>query len=195
MAIKLHFTKDNFNVFENKGHVKCSMDTFINRNDRYLFEKIANKYPIDRDLIQMYVASMAYGNESVVYCAEEAERCLFEWNKRKQSMTRLFIDDLDIISEDAIKYKLTKPEILEFSNDKYPSIFNLYIGKHISLETVSIINDFENMISGWKQKKTILTLWEDEIRRIEKSNGFIKYNKEKITSIYNEFKNNLLAIT
>jgi len=31
-------------------------------------------------------------------------------------------------------------------------------------------------------------LWENEIRKVEKSKGFVKYDKEKIMSSYLEFK-------
>ena len=52
MAIKLHFTNDEFNVFENRGRVKGTRDTFNARNDRYIFEKLATKYPTDKEIIQ-----------------------------------------------------------------------------------------------------------------------------------------------
>ena len=73
IAIKLHFTKDNFDVFKNRGNVKGTRDAFNARNDRYMFEKLARKYPVDRDLIQFYVANFAYGNDAAVYSFEEAE--------------------------------------------------------------------------------------------------------------------------
>ena len=38
MAIKLHFTSLKYNVFETRGHVKGTRDTFNSRNDRYIFE-------------------------------------------------------------------------------------------------------------------------------------------------------------
>jgi hypothetical protein len=38
LAIKLHFTTDKFNVFENRGNVKGTREAFNARNDRYIFE-------------------------------------------------------------------------------------------------------------------------------------------------------------
>ena len=40
VALKLHFTKDKFNVFENRGNVKGSYQAFDARNDKFLFEKL-----------------------------------------------------------------------------------------------------------------------------------------------------------
>jgi hypothetical protein len=59
LAIKLHFTSDKFNVFENRGNVKGTREAFTARNDRYIFEKLANKYNDDREIIQFFVANFA----------------------------------------------------------------------------------------------------------------------------------------
>jgi hypothetical protein len=57
IAIKLHFTKDSFDVFKNRGSVKGTREAFNARNDRYVFEKLARKFPVDKELIQYYVAN------------------------------------------------------------------------------------------------------------------------------------------
>ena len=56
IAVKLHFNNKNFNVFENKGHVKGSYAAFNARNDKYLFEKLARRFSKDQELIQFLVA-------------------------------------------------------------------------------------------------------------------------------------------
>ena len=86
LALKLHFTSEKFNVFENRGNVKGSREAFEARNDRYIFEKLARKIGNDRDIIQFFVANFAYGNESAIYAGQEADDNLGEWNKRKQSI-------------------------------------------------------------------------------------------------------------
>ena len=188
IAIKLHFTKESFDVFKNRGNVKGTREAFNARNDRYVFEKLARRYPVDKDIIQFYVANFAYGNENMVYSVEEAESCLLEWNKRKQSITKIFADDCNKILMDSYKRKLKEPSIINFTLNQYPSILNLYLGKQISVETIKILDDYENMIANWKQNTSMLLLWENEIRRVEKLNGFIKYDKSKISNVYNSFK-------
>lgn len=188
MAIKLHFTKDSFDVFKNRGVVKGTREAFNARNDRYMFEKLARKYPVDKDLIQFYVANFAYGNDNVVYAQEESQDNLFEWQKRKQSMTKLFEDDLQRILMDAYKRKIKESSILNFTCNQYPSILNLYLGKQIGLETLRIIDDQDNLLQSWKQNTSMVLLWENEIRRVEKSKGFVKYDADKIKSVYSTFK-------
>lgn len=187
IAIKLHFTKDNFDVFKNRGNVKGTRDAFNARNDRYMFDKLARKYPVDKDLIQYYVANFAYGNDAAIYSFEEAESNLLEWNRRKQSITKIFSDDCNKILMDACKNKYKEESIFNLTNKGYSSILKLFLGKQISLESLRIIDDLYPVIDSWKQNSSMVLLWENEIRRIEKSKGFVKYDSEKVTKVFNNF--------
>ena len=188
MAIKLHFTKDNFDVFKNRGNIKGTREAFNARNDRYLFEKLARKYPVDKDLIQFFVASFAYGNDTTLYSYEEAETALLEWQKRKQSMTKIFSDDCSTILMTAHKNKLKEVDIFYFTSNSYPGILKLYLGKQITIETVRLLDDMLNLVETWKQNSSMLFLWENDIRRIEKIKGFVKYDAERIGKVFSSFK-------
>jgi hypothetical protein len=153
-----------------------------------MFEKLARKYQVDRDIIQYYVANFAYGNENVVYDIAEADENLLEWNKRKQSMTKIFADDLNKILMDAYKRKIKEPSIINFTLNQYPSILNLYLGKQIGIETLRILDDYDNLLEQWKQNTSMVLLWENEIRRVEKSKGFVKYDSDRVLSTYQSFK-------
>jgi len=187
IAIKLHFTKDNFDVFKNRGNVKGTRDAFNARNDSYMFEKLARKYPVDKDLIQYYVANFAYGNDAAIYSFEEAESNLLEWNRRKQSITKIFADDCNKILMDACKNKITQESIFNLTNKGYSSILKLFLGNQISLESLRIIDDLYPVIDSWKENSSMILLWENEIRRIEKSKGFVKYDSDKVTKVFNSF--------
>jgi hypothetical protein len=187
IAIKLHFTKDNFDVFKNRGNVKGTRDAFNARNDRYMFEKLARKYPVDKDLIQYYVANFAYGNDAAIYSFEEAETNLLEWNRRKQSITKIFADDCNKILMDACKSKYKEESIFNLTNKGYSSILKLFLGNQISLESLRIIDDLYPVIDSWKQNSSMVLLWENEIRRIEKSKGFVNYDSDKVTKVFNNF--------
>lgn len=183
MAVKLHFTTDTFNVFKNKGGVKGTRETFNARKDCNMFRRLSKKFPQDKDIIQFYVANMSCGNNIYEVGLEESSRCLTEWTKRKQSITKVFSDDLNRI----ISTNSNKSSLFEYTDNSYPIILKMFIGKQITLETLSIINDFENIISEWKTVKNITLLYENELRRIEKVHGFIKYDVNKITNAYKTF--------
>ena len=191
MAIKLHFTKDNFDVFKNRGSVKGTREAFNARNDRYLFEKLARKFPVDRELIQFFVANFAYGNDNGHYAAEDAQSNFIEWNRRKQSITKIFSDDCHKIVMQSYKDKLKKDQLFYFTSNNYPSILKMYLGAQISIETVRILDDMMQLVENWKQNSSMVILWENEIRKIEKLAGFVKYDKTKVEQVFNNFKEEL----
>jgi len=186
IALKLHFSKQSFDVFKNKGHVKGSYAAFDSRNDKYLFEKLARKFPTDKELIQFMVANLAYGNDNIVYALEEAEEYYINWTKRKQSITKSFLDDLNTIQLEAEKNNYNLDQIINFTLNTYPVIIKLYLGKKISMESINILNDFIPMVQKWKNEPMLMVI-ENDILRIEKLRGFIKYDRSKIENKVNEF--------
>ena len=187
LAIKLHFTTEKFNVFENRGNVKGSREAFNARNDRYIFEKLSRKYNTDRDIIQFFVANFAYGNESAIYEGQEAEANLTEWNKRKQSITKNFIDDLAALLTHVEINKLPTSSIFDFNFNEYPAALKLYLGGKISVETLVIINDLDHIVEHWLDNPTVQHIWANELLRIKKLTGFVKYDKIKLGQIFKHF--------
>ena len=115
LAIKLHYSKDSYDVFEKRGSVKYSREQFDKRNDKMLFEKLSRKYQKEQELIQFYVSNFAYGNETPVYELLQAESYYTNWLRRKESITQVFTDDLNCIIMDSEKNKLQK----ELGENKY----------------------------------------------------------------------------
>lgn len=191
LAVKLHFTRDSYDIFEKRGAVKYTRDQFDRRNDKLLYEKIAKKYPKDNELVQYYVSNIAYGNESPIYEIEESEGYYLNWIKRKESITQVFKNDLNTILNDAYKNDLKKESVLDFTFNQQPSILTLYLGKRISLESVSILNDFLSLTDMWNMSGFVMTFWDTEIKRIYKAKRFIKYDKERIFPLIQEFEDEL----
>ena len=187
LALKLHFTSEKFNVFENRGNVKGSREAFEARNDRYIFEKLARKFNSDRDIIQFFVANFAYGNESAIYEGQQAEENLVEWIKRKQSITQRFIDDLATILTHTEVNRLPQTSIFNFIDSAYPVTLELFVGGKVSIETLRIIDDFYPIIAKWQDNTSIKYIWNQELLRIKKLTGFVKYDRIKAEKIFSHF--------
>lgn len=183
MSVRLHFTRDSFNVFEN-SRIRSNVSSFNKRNDRLLFEKLAKKFPRDGELIQFYVANFAYGNSNMIYEEEESNTHFREWTKRKESITKIFSDDMNKIIRYAESNKLSKDNVLIFTSGMPPVILTQYLGNHISIESVRILDDYLNIIDNWKN---IPSFWDNDIRRIVKLNKFVKYDKNRIEPIVSSF--------
>jgi hypothetical protein len=186
MAIKLHFNNDKFNVFENRGRINCPRETFDNRNDRFTFEKLARKYDTDKELVQFYASNFAYGNENVIYSIEEGEENYFEWNRRKESMSKIFSDDCNTIILNAQMNDLQKDDIFNFTLNDYPCIIKLFLGGKITLESVRILDDIKPFLDK-PISPSFLMIMEREIRRIRKATGFVKYDVNRVKPIYEHF--------
>lgn len=190
-AIRLHFTSAKFDVFQNKGRVKCSLEKFQQRNDHYIFEKLGRKFN-DKEFIQYCASNFMYGNSDVIYNNEESDTNYLEYIKRKQSITKVFSDDLNTL---LLNTWQVQQNPFKFSGSNLPTIIQLYISKRITIETIRILDDIEPFIDNLKENSNVKLLWSDEILRIEKSKGFVKYNKEKILPIYNDtFKEELTGL-
>lgn len=177
MAIKLHFTTPNFNVFVNGGRVKSSYESFLARRDYKIFEKIARQYPEDKQCIQYFASNFMYGNPNVVYQQDEAASNFNLYLKRKQSITRVFQNDVDFMIDNKVRCNL---------DQQIPDVLNMWMCDKITLETVVIINSFDNFVDKMKQSDKAL-LFSDELLRIEKSKGFVKFSPEKTIGLYNRF--------
>ncbi len=143
LAIKLHFTTDKFNVFQNRGNVRGTREAFNARNDRYIFEKLANKYSDDKDIIQFFVANFAYGSDNAIYAGQEAEENYTEWIRRKQSITKIVIDDLAKLLTYVETNRLKHTALFEFTDNEYPVDYDL--------------DDQENEMLSNEPKSTLLS--------------------------------------
>lgn len=189
MAVKLHFTTEKYDVFEMNGRVNGSRATFDRRNDRQIFERLANKFKTDHEYIQFLVANFAYGHRNAVYSNESDEHYRL-WMKRKESLTRQFQTDLGKIINH-LEMNRIPPEQIYSVDTGMPELLNLYLGGYVTIETMVILQDFDDYLSKWEP---LIMLWNDSFLTIRKCTGFIKYDKIKLNSIYTNFKEQLAEL-
>lgn len=186
MAIKLHLTTDRYDVFKSNGKVSGTRTTFDKRNDKFLFEKLGRKFTQPRELIEYFVSNVAYGNKNVIYSGESDEH-YDTWIKRKESRSYIFQQQLQYIQNYLIDNHLSYEDLFDIHNN-VPELLKLYVGGHVHLETMVIINDIENFLPQWKP---LVMLWGDQLRVLNKIKKFVKYDRNKLQLIYNNFKEEL----
>jgi hypothetical protein len=181
-AVKLHFTTEKFDVFVNKGKINCSRAAFERRNDRILFEKLADKFSTDRELIQFFVANFAYGNTGVVY-SQDSDEYFTLWMKRKESISRVFETDLHKIVTHLELNKLSGADL--FSIDDVPELLKLYLSNEITVETMCIIETLDPYLDDWQP---YVMLWGDTFRLIQKLKRFVPFKQDKVELLYTNHK-------
>lgn len=178
LAIKLHFSSEKFDVFFNKGALKYSREKFNTRNDKLIFDKLSRKFNSEKDYIQYIASNFMYGNPDVVYSGSDAEDNYIEYIKRKESITKIFKDDLDIITTYYEKHP--NESAINCTNNTLPYIISLYLSNQITLESLRILDDKLNIIHQLKmENQTLYKMFQDVLLIVEKSKGFVKYSFEK----------------
>lgn len=183
MAIKLHLTTDRYDVFESNGRVSGSRATFEKRNDRFLFEKIGQKFNAPRELIEFFVANIAYGNTSVIY-STESDDYYTQWVARKESRTAAFTKQMSEIYNYLERNRIKYDDLFSIE-DNVPELLKLYVSNDVHLETVVMLNEFEEFLPKWEP---LCMVWGDQLRIMNKIKKFVKFDRNRIESIYNHYR-------
>ena len=187
-AIRLHFTNPKYDVFTTKGRVRGSRETFEKRRDRGLFERLARKFKTEKELITFLVSNIAYGNQGVVYTDGDSIEYYTTWIKRKESITRVFQQNLKIIIDHLEKEKIHPDRVYSCDNGEIPILLKLYLSGDIAIEVMAILQDWDGYLRLWESE---ISLWRDHFLVIDKVRPFVKYDSHKIMAVYQDFEDSL----
>jgi len=180
-AVKLHFTDEAYNIFAYGCKVRgTSFEKFLSGKDYNLYNAMARKFEDEADTVQFLVANYAYNNDPIHNFAL-SDRNYVIWNKRKQSLSNTFKEDLSKIVLHLEKKKL-ESSILFNSKDSLPELFKIYLSGIISIETMYLINKINPYLQDWKDHHSLI--WGKEFLLIERLDKFVKFNEETIRQIY-----------
>jgi hypothetical protein len=179
-AVKLHFTNKKYNLFEYKGKTNgVTFENFLARRDYNVYNAIARKFETDAESIQFLVSNYAYQNDPIHNIASSESNFIL-WNKRKQSITNTFKNDIDNMILTMEKKSLTCSDMIDNSKD-IPELFKMYLGRNITVESLFILNKFVPFIDKWES--TLETVWGKDLLIIKKLERFVKFNEETIKDI------------
>ena len=181
-AVKLHFTNKKYNLFDYKGKTNgVSFENFLARRDYNIYNAIARKFETDAQSIQFLVANYAYKNNPIHNIAS-SDNNFITWNKRKQSITNTFKNDIDNVILVMEKKSMSCMDMIDNRKD-IPELFKMYLQNNITVESLFILNKFLPFIDNWES--TLETVWGKDLLIIKKLERFVKYNEDIIKEILN----------
>jgi len=181
LGIKLHFYTDSYNFIQYNGKVKPDLKSFLKRNDRFQFGKLARKY--NRDLQDFYIANLSFKDYWVGDLLEpDAHKRYTEWKKRNQKLKYMFETEVGKILE---KKKIQ--EVLKVENGNHPWLLKQYLANNISIETMSILDSITNYSTDWRKLISETIIYPDIQNKIDKYKVFLSYD-------YDEFKKLLIKL-
>lgn len=144
LAIKRHFSSDNYDFFKYNGKIKASKDSFSRRKDRYFFYKITKKYDSKNFILANVLANQKAWIGDIAN-SENCERIYNDWAKRNESMQYTFKEDLSKLGDDPRK-------TFKVKDGQLPQILKLYIQDKICIETLLILENLFGIFGYWNKK-------------------------------------------
>ena len=161
VAIKTHFTRQQYDFFKFNGQTKATTSSFENREDKYFFYKIAKKYSKSK-LTDLFVANFVDNPDLWIgdLLDETSEDVYNNWRKKIESLTYHFTEEcrelLEWTSSKGYKFN----DLFKVENSDHPIIVKISLQRILSLESFIILNrilDFGKHINKilddiiWKQ--------------------------------------------
>lgn len=163
LALKQHFTKDNYDFFKYNGKVHVSKDTFLTRKDRFQFEKLARK--CDDVRTHMMVNFLADRTWIGQMLDDDAFDNTKQYVKTLQSMSYTFKNEIE-------KYDNIK-DLFKMESNGYRKFLNDYMRGDISFQTLIILDHFIGYIDKFDDEPRDDYLWSKFVFKARKYKPFL----------------------
>ena len=160
----------------------AGQSAYAKRRDKPIFEALATKFNQPRDVIKYMIANFVYGHSDVIYDRALGQELLARWIKTKESLSKVFADDLQTIAAYCEKRKLPITEA--FATD---IVLKLLKSGQINIETASLLDQFmPKFLDKLLDTDVSKMIYEADALRIRKAGSFIKCTDNCI-KVWNDF--------
>lgn len=179
LALKLHFSKDNYNFFTFNGKSRASLKSFENRKDKYFFKKLGTKYN-EKEIVNFLLSHFLkdsncwIGNISV-----NKSKTYSEWKNKIQSMSFVFQEEMDKLSDTEENFDT----LFKVYDGKHPIILKEYLAGNVSLESMVILQKSINYLPYFSQKISDPIVWPEIKKMIIKYEPFLTLDQTKYKRI------------
>ena len=178
LALRTHFTKDNYDFFVMCGKLRANKDSYNRRSDKSFFEKVARDYTV-RELRDLFIANLLQDKHYILeFIDEQAEVVYTDYKRRRQSLSYVCTNDMDrIFNQNDIKQSFAARQ------DRYPDLVTLFLRGVVSIETMVILDDILHYTTKYDRIYHDDAIWPKLSRKINKYRPFLKYDKVKMKDI------------
>lgn len=180
MAMKLHFESDSYEAPKYNFKTSAKPQAFFKRRDKYHFAKLGRKFDKPEELIDFFIAQFTSSDKSWVGDMLQDEERYDEWQKRQQSLSYNFEQDINILAEETDAFNGLF-EIVEGNN--YPLVIVKYLQEEITLETVVILDRLTGFVRRMDKRITETIVWPDVSKRIRKYGLLLRFDENRMREI------------
>jgi hypothetical protein len=176
LALKQHFSQPEYDFFRYNGKTTATAASLGRRKDRYWFEKLAKmRDQKNRMLAHFCETTTPYIRDVVLdndlYLARQ---------KRIESLPYDFKKELKILLPDF-------DANFRVEDNNHPYLLKEYMGRRLSLESLSIIADLTECLPYWKKRLGDDHICSSVIMKIEKYLPFLNFDKGEFRDILVDF--------
>jgi len=179
MAMKLHFESDSYEAPKYNYKTSAKPQAFFKRRDKYHFAKLGRKFDEPEELINFFTAQFTASDKSWVGDMLQDEEKYVEWQRRQQSLSYNFEQDLNKLAEEADAFD----DLLKIQEGSYPLVIQKFLQDEISLETVVILDQLTGFMRRADRAITETIVWPDLSKRIRKYGLLLRFDKNRMRQI------------
>ena len=193
LAMKLHFTNQNFDYFQAGGKTNAKEETYRQRNDFWFFETLAKKYTA-QEIQELLLASFVLSEEtSKVWIGDiksVGNNRYLVWKKQMETLSYTFSQDIDTMVQCVEQGEYTFATLfgatLSESQRRLPGALKLLCKGRILQITFLICDQAIDFMPLW-DKYLIDPLWQGISFKIKKIKPFLSIDVDKYRKvIYNK---------
>lgn len=180
LALRLHFTTEQYDVIKQRGKVRASKEAFYKRRDLLSIKKVAETYS-EKEIVDFLVANFISGDRWGGVFDVDANEKYLDWKRRIESLSYTFQKEVDLINQHCIKNNVTLEECLIPKKAEHPYIIKAYLRRTLSIETLVILHKLgtHNYLAKLDEVLSNDIVWPDLSRIIRKYEPFLTIDKQK----------------
>ena len=175
LAVKAHFTSDyDFFIYKGEMRSKITMEKFAAKNYYPIICKLANTYD-SKSLLSYYVSNMLINDGQYMFDIDfEGKRIYNNFIRRKDSREYTFKKDLKNVYDELEKlHKYDFWDSIEITDGQHPLLFSMFIGGHISPETMCILFQVRDYLQQWDKEIKDTIIYPMVSKQIRKLSPFL----------------------
>ncbi len=183
LALKNHFTKDNYDYHKYCGKTRASLESFYKRKDRFWFEKISRQKD-DKEVENFFVANfVSCDDPQSLWIGEmirDGEGRYKQWMRRIQSLSYTFKEEVE-----GSLSKNNFDQVFKIEGHRHPQILKEHLQGKISLETMLILDRILGYTSEF-DKKLDDPIWKFVSLKLKKYSPFLNIDVFRYKKILKE---------
>ncbi len=174
LALKNHFTTDDYDFFKYQGKVTVSKESYEARPDISSFRKLAKHHDPIHYILANLLKYERVAPFELAY-SEDCQKTYQDWRRRTQSLSYTMQNELGRLGG-------SLPDLMKV-RPGYPRLFWAYLAELASLETMIVLLKETNMFDCWDEALKNDPVWQIVRRKVQKYTPFVRYDIHKMRAM------------